>query len=73
VAAGDLVQDARKAWYEYGQAIVKAFHFPPDSRMVAEELEGFLSKASDDRIHRFIDYVRGQTAEIAQMKWIGED
>jgi len=41
--------------------------------MVAEELEGFLSKASDDRIHRFIDYVRGQTAEIAQMKWIGED
>ena len=65
MAALALVNDARRAWHEYGQAIVRAFDFPPNSRIAADDVEGPLAEASDDQIQRFIVYVRQQTATVA--------
>lgn len=68
----ELVREARKAWFDYGEAIVRAFNFPSGSRIVAEGVETMLAQASDDQITRFIEYVRQQTEETKTMKWMGE-
>ena len=36
--AENLKQEARRAWYEYGEAIKEAFGFPEESHIVAETL-----------------------------------
>ncbi len=68
----ELVREARKTWFVYGEAIVRAFNFPPDSRIIAEGVEAMLARASDDQITRFIEYVRQQTEDTKTMKWTGE-
>jgi hypothetical protein len=63
----EMVLEARKAWSEYGEAIVRAFNFPADSRIVADGVETMLAHASDDQVKCFVEYVRQQTEEAG--KW----
>lgn len=63
---------ARKAWVEYGKAIVKAWDLPEGSMIVAEPTETFLENSNDDDVEAFIRAVHKQTKEISEMKFLGE-
>jgi hypothetical protein len=67
-----LKTEARAAWSEYGQAVVKAWNFPPGSRIEASGLEQLLADYNDERIRKWIDWVRAQAREVATMKYVGE-
>jgi hypothetical protein len=68
----ELQREARKAWFEYGEAIKVAFRFPRDAHIISEALEAMLAQADENRVRRFVSYVRQQTKEVREMKWIGE-
>ncbi len=60
------------AWKEYGDAITAAFRWTPgsfaDPGILERQLQG-----TDESLTRFIDYVKEQTREISEMKFLGED
>ncbi len=73
MVSDNLKREARKVWNEYGEAIKKAWSFPPTSRIVADGLEEVLATSTDDRVRAFIRYTRDQITEVQQMKFVGED
>ena len=68
MGAENLKQEAHRAWYEYGEAIKDTFRFPKDSRIVSEPLVKVISSDDEERIHRFIVYVQGQTQNLRKMR-----
>jgi hypothetical protein len=68
-----LKQEARKAWFEYGEAIKKAWRFSPDARIVADGLEQVLASSTDERVQSFTKWVRAQIAEVKTTKFVGEE
>ena len=69
----DLKLEARKTWHEYGEVICEAFMFPPGSAIVADGVELMLNSASEQRVHRFISYVRSEIEELRSAKFMDED
>lgn len=72
MVSDELKREARKAWQEYGQAIVKAFGFPEGSAIVADEVEMVLMTAPEARVRQFIKWVREQTEKVSAMEFLGE-
>lgn len=66
--AENLKQEARRAWYEYGEAIKEAFGFPEESHIVAETLIKVIRTDDEKRIRRFILYVQEQTQNLRKMR-----
>lgn len=64
--------EARKAWAEYGAAIVKAFEFPSGSMIVVEPVESMLEDSNEKAVEAFIKWTRQQTEEVRTMKFLGE-
>ncbi len=64
----DLIREARRAWLEYEDAIVRAFGFPPGSKLVADGLEAALSQASDEKIRQLTKNIRNETENVRKMK-----
>jgi len=59
-------------WVEYGEAIVKAFNFPPGSKIVAEPLLTAIRTTDEKRLAQFITWVREETDRVAKAKFFGE-
>jgi hypothetical protein len=72
MATNELAYELRKAWYEYGEAIKKAFRFPSDAAIVADSVEAALPGMTDERARGFIKYVQEQTEELRSMRFIDE-
>lgn len=53
MVSDDLKKEARKVWYEYGEAIKKAWRFPPTSKIVADGLDEVLATSTDESVARF--------------------
>lgn len=69
----DLRFEARKAWREYGEAICRAFGFPPGTIIVADELEQALKTFDDEKVKKFTNYVREKTWEVLGFEFTRED
>ena len=72
MVSGELKRKAREAWYEYGQAVIKAWGFPEGSNIVAAGLEDELAHSNDKTIEGFVEWVRKQTDEVRSMKFVDE-
>ena len=60
------------AWLDFEGAIVQAFHFQSGSKMAADGLQQFLSKADDEQLRALSVYLREQAREFRSMKFVGE-
>ena len=68
----DLLKEAKQAWREYCNAIIKAFNFPKESlSSVPPILQNKNVKEND--LKRFIQYCKLAMNDVINSKWIGED
>ncbi|MGA2219439.1 MAG: hypothetical protein ABSG51_15220 [Terracidiphilus sp.] len=72
MVSAELKREARQAWYEYGQAVIKAWRFREGSPIVAGELEELLAHSNDTTVRAFVEWVRQQTEIVQSMKFVGE-
>ena len=72
MASDALKHEAVRAWLDYEEAVVQAFRFPSGSKMAADGLQQFLSKADDEQLKAFTVYLRKQAEEVRSMKFLGE-
>jgi hypothetical protein len=72
MASDALKREAVRAWLEYEEALVRAFRFSSGSKMAADGLQQFLSKADDEQLKAFTVYRRKQAEEVRSMKFLGE-
>ncbi len=63
---------ALEAWSEYEKAIVDAWRFPKDARLLADGLVQALESFDDTQTEKLIQWLREQSKEIRSMKWVGE-
>lgn len=61
----NLIQQAWKAWFEYGEAIKQAFGFQGD--IVAKPLIEVIDTDNENRITEFIAYVKDKTENLRKM------
>ncbi|HTV81604.1 MAG TPA: hypothetical protein VME18_03050 [Acidobacteriaceae bacterium] len=73
MVSNELKSETRRAWHEYGEAIVKAWRFPPGSPILTDGVEELLSHFNDKKTKAFVEWVREQTEEVRSMKFVGED
>jgi hypothetical protein len=71
MASDALKREAASAWLDLEGAIVQAFHFPSGSKMAADGLQQFLSKADDEQLKALAVYLREQAEEVRSMKFVG--
>jgi len=66
----DIVQEATQVWVEYGKAICGAFGFK--GNMLVVPLTKVLQTGNEGKVQRFIKYIRKQTLEIKNAKFVNE-
>jgi hypothetical protein len=64
-------QRACTAWGEYEKAIVDAWKFPKNARLLADNFAQNLEAFDDAQMEKFIHWLHEQTKEIRSMKWVG--
>ena len=62
----ELEKEATEAWVNYGKAIQKVFGFK--GFIVAGPLLKVISTGSEEKVRRFISYVKAKTEELQDMK-----
>ena len=68
----NLIQDAQKAWFEYGEVIKEKFDFPKDSQIVAGPLFNVIRTRDEERIQSFISWVKEQSQNMKNMRGLNE-
>lgn len=66
----ELKKETIKVWLEYGEAIKKAFNL--NGFIKAEPVIKILQTEDEKKIKRFIEYIKDETKEISETKWMGE-
>lgn len=72
MSSDKLKTEAIAAWHDYGDAIVKAFHFPGGSRIDDSALASIIKRGDDASLEAFIVYARKQATELRSAKFVGE-
>ena len=67
-----LKQQAGKAWLEFEKATVKAYRFPPNSKMDAGAFQQVLDNGDEKKLKKLIDWLQQETEEVRKMKFLGE-
>jgi hypothetical protein len=67
-----LKRETVSAWLDFEGAIVQAFRFPSGSKMAADGLLQFLSKANDEQLKESAAYLRKQARAVRTTKFVGE-
>ena len=68
----NLIKEARKAWFEYGEVIKEKFCFTKDSHIVAGPLFNVIRNGDEKRIQSFISWVKEQIQNMKQMRGLKE-
>ena len=72
MASDALKREAKRAWLDLEEAVVRAFRFPSGSKMAADRLQVVLSEADDEQLKTFTASLRKQAEEVRSMKFLGE-
>ena len=68
----NLIQEAQKAWFEYGEVIKEKFCFPKDSHIVSSDLLKVTNTGNEEKIRSFISWVREQIQNMKKMRGLNE-
>ena len=66
----ELKKETIKIWIEYSEAIKKAFNL--NGFIEAEPVLNVLQTEDEEKVKKFIAYIKSKTKEISVAKWIGE-
>ncbi len=68
----NLIKEAKKVWFEYGEVIKEKFCFPKDSRIVTDDLFKVINTGDEERIQNFISWVKDQIQNMEKMRGLNE-
>ena len=68
----NLIKEAQKVWFEYGEVIKEKFCFRKDSHIVVGPLSNVINSGDEARIKDFISWVKEQIKNMKKMRGLNE-